>query len=139
VGDSDHYYFSSDTGNNGIASITNPSNGAAGDFTLRFKSPSSLGVGTYVDTVTIKACTDSSCQQSISGSPASVQVTYVVSIKPHIASLGPNIVAAGGPDFMLVVTGSHFDSTSAVKVNGSVRSTFFISATSLIGDLSAQD
>jgi hypothetical protein len=133
------YYFSSGTGNNGIASITNPSNGTAGDFTLQFKSPSSLGVGTYVDTVTIKACTDSSCQQSISGSPTSVQVTYVVSIKPHIASLGPNIVAAGGPDFMLVVTGSHFDSTSTVKVNGSVRSTFFISATSLIGDLSAQD
>jgi hypothetical protein len=133
------YYFSSSTGNNGIASVTNPSGGTSGDFTLQFKSPSSLGVGTYVDTVAIKACTDSSCQHSIGGSPASVQVTYVVSVKPHIASLGPSIVASGGPGFMLVITGALFDSTSVVQVNGIARPTYVISATSLIGDLTAQD
>jgi hypothetical protein len=135
----ERYYFSSTTGNIGIASVTSPSSGTSGDFALQFKSPSSLGVGTYVDTVTIKACTDSSCQQPISGSPASVQVTYVVSVRPHIASLGPSIVAAGGTDFLLVVTGALFDSTSVVKVNGIARPTQFISATSLIGGLSAQD
>lgn len=133
------YYFTSASGTNGIASVTNPASGTSGVFTLQFKSPATLGVGTYADTVNIKACADSSCQQTISGSPIAVQVTYVVAIKPQIASLGPNTVAAGGGDFQLVITGANFDSTSVMKVNGSARSTFFVSATALIGTLLAED
>ncbi len=39
----------------------------------------------------------------------------------------------------MVVTGSHFDSTSIVEVNGSARATTFVSATSVIGHVDAQD
>ncbi len=62
-----------------------------------------------------------------------------MSIKPHIASLGPSAVGAGGIGFEMVVTGSRFDSTSVVEVNGSARTTTFVSATSLIGYVNAQD
>jgi hypothetical protein len=133
------FYFSSGTSNNGIESVTNPPSGTSGDFTVHFKGPSTLGPSTTSDTVTIKACTDSACEQPIEGSPIAVQVSYIVAIEPHIASIGPSTVVAGGQAFQLVVTGLHFDTTSEVVVNGSPRSTFFISATSLIGNFSAQD
>jgi len=133
------YYFSSGTGTHGIASVRNPGSGTTGDFTIQFKSPASLGVGTYNDTVNIQACTDSACKDPIGGSPVAVQVTYVVEIKPEIASLGPNAVDAGGTPFQMVVTGTHFDSTSVVQVNGAARETLFISGTSLIANVLAED
>ncbi len=64
----------------GIASVSAVVNSATkATVTITFKSPGSLADGTYDDTVTIKACTDSGCGTALSGSPATVATHYTVS------------------------------------------------------------
>jgi hypothetical protein len=137
------YYFSQSFTSNGIAAITSTGNVATNQYTVQFKVPSSLSPGTYNDTVTITACYDSACQQQVANSPQTVAVSYVVNesagVAPQIAALGPSTVNAGGADFMLVVSGSNFDSTSTVQWNGSVRGTTFLSSSQLEVEIGASD
>jgi hypothetical protein len=140
---STQYYFSKSFTSNGIAAIASTGNGATSQYTVQFKVPSSLTPGTYKDTVTITACYDSACQQQVPNSPQTVAVSYVVNesagVAPQITALGPGTVNAGGAAFLLVVSGSNFDSSSTVQWNGSVRGTTFLSSTQLEVEIGASD
>jgi hypothetical protein len=50
---------------------------------------------------------------------------------PTIAALSPEIVDAGGPSFILTVTGTGFVPSSTVRWNGSTLSTTYVDATTL--------
>jgi len=58
---------------------------------------------------------------------------------PVALSLSPSSAKAGGPAFTLKVNGSGFVSASAVRWNGSARTTTFIDATALIATIPATD
>lgn len=62
------FYIAGSYTHNGIASIQGSSSGGSGSFTILYKSPASLDVGTYTDTVTVKGCYDSACTQQIQDS-----------------------------------------------------------------------
>jgi hypothetical protein len=140
---SGQYYFSKSFTTNGLASITATNEANVGNFTLEFKTPSSLAPGSYSDTLTIEACEDSACQQQIAGSPAKITVNYVVSegpgTAPQLSSLGPNAIMAGGSSFQLIVTGTNFDGQSIVQWNGAQQPTTFISSTLLVASISSSD
>ena len=61
---------------------------------------------------------------------------------PTLSSISPTSAIAGGPAFTLTATGANFTSNSVVQVNGSPRTTTFVSATQLTaavlgGDIAA--
>src|ERR1051325_7124858 len=58
---------------------------------------------------------------------------------PAITSLNPGSASAGGPAFSIVVSGSNFIPTSTVKLNGSARTTTFVSSTQLVATINASD
>jgi hypothetical protein len=58
---------------------------------------------------------------------------------PAIASLSPGSASAGGPAFSITVNGTNFIATSAVKLNGSARTTTFGSPTQLTAAINASD
>jgi hypothetical protein len=68
-----------------------------------------------------------------------VKVSYLVGNPPVLSSIGPNAITAGGTGFRLIVTGSHFDSTSTVEWNGSVRPTDVLSPNLLLAYINASD
>jgi hypothetical protein len=58
---------------------------------------------------------------------------------PSIASLSPGSISAGSPAFSITISGTNFIPTSAVKFNGSARTTTFVSATQLTAAINASD
>jgi hypothetical protein len=58
---------------------------------------------------------------------------------PAIASLNPGSASAGGPAFSITVNGTNFIATSTVKLNGSARTTTFVSPTQLTAAINASD
>jgi hypothetical protein len=58
---------------------------------------------------------------------------------PTISSITPSQVNVGGPDFTLTVTGTHFDATSVIRVNGNDRSTTFVPTNKLTTTISASE
>jgi hypothetical protein len=58
---------------------------------------------------------------------------------PSIASLSPGSASAGSPAFNITVNGTNFIPTSAVRFNGSARTTIFVSATQLTATINASD
>ncbi len=58
---------------------------------------------------------------------------------PAIASLSPGSASVGEPAFSIVVNGRNFIPTSAVKLNGSARTTTFVSSTQLVATINASD
>ena len=58
---------------------------------------------------------------------------------PAIASLSPGSASAGSPAFSITLNGTNFIPTSAVKFNGSARTTTFVSATQLSAAINASD
>jgi hypothetical protein len=58
---------------------------------------------------------------------------------PSLTSLSPNTANAGGASFTLTVNGSNFVSGSVVQVNGSSRTTTFISSTQLTAAIPSTD
>ena len=66
------------------------------------------------------------------GGAISNAVTFVINTPtPSVSGLSPNSVTAGGPAFILTVTGSGYVSGSTVLWNGSSLTTTFVSATQL--------
>lgn len=56
----------------------------AQELQLYMRPPSSMGAGTYTDSVTIEFCQNGgSCSQQLQGSPVTVAVTYVVTGSPN--------------------------------------------------------
>ncbi len=58
---------------------------------------------------------------------------------PRIASISPETVPAGGPNFVLIVNGTGFTQSSLARVNGQDRQTDFVSDTSLAVQIPASD
>jgi trimeric autotransporter adhesin len=137
------YFYAASSTQNGVASVANANDGTPGDFTITFKSPVSLTAGTYSDTLTLKGCLDSACQQQVSNSPVTVSASYSVTPAANptvrLTAVGPTTVDAGGGDFLLVVSGGNFDSSTIVQWNGTARNTFFGSSTELLAFISAAD
>jgi hypothetical protein len=50
----------------------------SGIVSIRFRAPSSLGVGVWSDTVTLSFCEDEACQQPLEGSPQVIYAQLVV-------------------------------------------------------------
>lgn len=69
--------------NRAIARATFRSGSVAGGFggqvVIEMKAPATLGVGTFTDTVTVRACLDAKCVNELAGSPAAISVQYTVS------------------------------------------------------------
>ena len=59
--------------------------------------------------------------------------------KPFINSISPNVVTAGGNQFLLTVNGGAFRRDSIVSWNGSLRVTTFVSVHQLVVAISAAD
>lgn len=134
------YYVITSSTQNGIASYAISVSGAVASINLTFKSPATLGVGVYKDTVTVEGCSDSACTQPISGSPQQIPVTYTVTLPgPTISSLQPDQAFTGQIGFTLTVTGSGFTSGSVIEWNGSPRPTTYLSATALTTEVTASD
>jgi len=58
---------------------------------------------------------------------------------PTLTSLSPSSAATGGPAFTLTANGTNFVSGSAVRWNGSDRTTTYVSATQLTASIPASD
>src|SRR6202789_1529660 len=129
------FYIKGSYTSHGIASIA--AMAATARYTIQFESPTSLGIGTYQDTVTIEGCYDSACTQQVSNSPQTISVTYTVTAGPGtLTSLSPSTVQAGVA-FTLTVNGSGFDAGSVVIFNGNAVPTTFVSTTQLTASISA--
>src|SRR5882672_6121413 len=132
------YYIKGCYTNTSIASIQGSAvNGVVG-FTINFRSPASLGVGTYTDTITMEGCNDSACTEQIQDSPQTIKVTYIVQADPvTLTSVNPRAVLAGGAGFTLTLTGTNFSKNSIVIFNQSPQPTTFVSPTQLKATIDA--
>jgi outer membrane protein assembly factor BamB len=125
---------------NGIATLTDASGSSPVTINIQFKSPSSLGVGVYTDTIQISACYDQACTQQITNSPQEIQVQYTVTATLiTLNSLSPSTAVAFGSAFTLTVNGSDFTPQSQVFWNNSLRTTSYVSATQLTAQITAAD
>jgi outer membrane protein assembly factor BamB len=132
------YYLRGSYSNTGIASIQGSPAADAISFDITFKSPASMGVGTYTDTITMEGCYDSGCSQQIQSSPLTIKVTYIVQADPvTLTSISPSGVVAGSPGFTLTLTGTHFSKDSIVIFNTSPQPTTFVSATQITASIAA--
>jgi outer membrane protein assembly factor BamB len=132
------YYIQGSYTNAGIASIRGSAANDAIGFTITFKSPASLDVGTYTDTITMQGCYDSDCSQQIKDSPQTIKVTYTVQADPvALTGISPSAVVAGGPSFTLTLTGTDFSKNSVVIFNQSPVPTTFVSPTQITAAIDA--
>ncbi len=132
------YYIRGLYTNTGIASIQASAAGGAIAFTIAFKSPASLSVGTYTDTITMEGCYDSGCAQQLQDSPMTIKVTYIVQADPvTLTSISPSGVVAGSAGFTLTLTGTKFSKDSVVIFNSTPQPTTFVSPTQLTASIAA--
>src|SRR3984893_17578727 len=114
------YYIRGRYTDTGIASIQGSAGNGVIGFTINFKSPASLGVGTYTDTITMEGCYDSACTEQLQDSPQTIKVTYVVQADPvTLTSINPRAVLAGGAGLTLTLKGTNFSKNSIVIFNQS--------------------
>jgi hypothetical protein len=73
------------------------------------------------------------------GGTSSAVTLAVVNPAPSLANISPNSATAGSAGFTLTVNGSDFISSSVVQVNGSNRTTTFVSGTQLTAAIPASD
>jgi outer membrane protein assembly factor BamB len=132
------YYIAGWYTNTGIASIQASAVNGAVSLTIQFRSPASLDIGTYTDTITMEGCYDSACTQQIQDSPQTIKVTYVVQADAvTLTSISPSAVVAGGAGFTLTLTGANFTKNSIVIFNQSAQPTTFVSPTQLTASINA--
>jgi outer membrane protein assembly factor BamB len=132
------YYLRGSYTNTGIASIQASPAADAIAFNITFKSPVSLGVGTYTDTITMEGCYNSDCGQQLQDSPMTIKVTYIVQADPvTLTSISPSGVVAGSSGFTLTLTGTKFSKDSVVIFNSSPQPTTFVSPTQLTASIAA--
>jgi hypothetical protein len=100
------------------------------DITLA--SPTDTPIGVYQDTIEVKMALDQAGQRPIVGSPQTIQVTYrVENPAGSLAQMSPASACAGGPGFLLTVTGQGFTADAQVQWNGAPLATSFVSSTTL--------
>jgi outer membrane protein assembly factor BamB len=137
---SQQFFVDGSSTNHGVSSVGQSTQSGVEILTLAFQMPSTLGAGTYTDTVTVKGCYDRACTQQVSGSPRNISVTYTVSpAPPFVSTLNPPSVQAGAPGFVLTVNGSQFASQSLVLWNGAALSTTYVSSSQLTAQVPAQN
>jgi hypothetical protein len=73
------------------------------------------------------------------GGTSAALTLAVVNPTPSLTSISPNSAAAGSSALTLTVNGSNFVSGSVVRVNGSNRTTTFVSGTQLTASIPASD
>jgi hypothetical protein len=73
------------------------------------------------------------------GGTSSALTLAVVNPVPSLASISPTSTTAGSSGFTLTVNGSNFVSGSVVQVNGSGRTTTFVSSTQITATIAASD
>jgi outer membrane protein assembly factor BamB len=133
-------YLFAEYSTHGISEIPpSPDNVFPVTITIQFQSPGTLGIGTYNDTVQIKACIDQACSQPVGNIP-SLQTQYKVT-RPVLAlnSISPTSVSVGGPSFMLTILGSGFSATSTALWNGVAQNTTYVSSTELVAQIPANE
>jgi outer membrane protein assembly factor BamB len=132
------FYLRGSFTNTGIASIQASPAADAIAFNITFKSPASLGVGTYTDTITMEGCYDGACGQQLQGSPMTIKVTYIVQADPvTLTSISPSGVVAGSAGFTLTLTGTKFSKDSVVIFNSALQPTTFVSSTQITASIAA--
>ena len=138
-----NFYIKGAVTYNGVASASSVPNGTVANITLQFRSPASLGTGTYTDTLNLEGCYDQACTQQVANSPQQVSITYTVTAatagQPQISSLSPASASAGAPAFTLTVNGGNFQPNSQVLWNGSPRTTTYKSAVQLTAQITQAD
>jgi outer membrane protein assembly factor BamB len=146
LSDNQVVYLSEVNTDQGISEVTYPTSQNTqylpANYSIQFYSPTSLGVGTYNDTVRITACIDQACKQQIAGSPQILQVHYTVT-KPTgsltLKSISPTQVTVGGAAFNLTVLGTNFSTDSSVQWNGTTLNTAYVSHEELLAQVPATD
>jgi hypothetical protein len=74
------------------------------------------------------------------GGGTSTPLVFTVTVPlPTLSSISPSTANAGGPAFTLTANGSNFVNKSVVQVNGSNRTTTFVSRTQLTAAIPASD
>lgn len=90
---------------------------------IHMKAAGLLQPGTYRDTITVRACPDSTCTKQFAGSPATVNVTYTVGLDVSPAALSAQAVEGTVPAAQNVVlryyAGNGTWSTAAAYSSGS--------------------
>jgi len=100
--------------------------------TVTFNPPSSKPIGAYSDTIEVAMAYDKAGTQPIAGSPRTITITYLVQNSPaSLFESSPASAWAGGPGFLLTVTGQGFSSNAQVQWNGSPLTTTWVSNTTL--------
>lgn len=133
-------YLAATYSKNGVASLSAGTGSSPISVSIQFQSPTTLGAGTYQDTITLSECYDQACTRQVTNSPQNVSVTYTVSqAGPQVSVLYPTGAAAAGAAFTLQVDGSGFTPQSVVQWNGSARQTNYVSSTQLDAQISASD
>jgi outer membrane protein assembly factor BamB len=133
-------YLSGKYSESGIDSISATSGASPITVTVQFKTPAALGAGVYHDQVQLSGCYDQACTEPVSNSPQTVQTTYTITDTfVKVSSLSPASAVAGGPAFVLTVTGVNFTPQSTVLWNGSPRTTTYVSGTQLTAQIGTGD
>lgn len=133
-------YVSSSHSNSGIGSLSEATGNPPVAVDIQFKSPATLGAGTYQDTVTVSECYDQACAHPVTNSPQTLQVTYTVTgTAVKLTALSPSSATAEGPAFTLAATGTGFTAESQVNWNGSPVTTSYVSATGVSAQIPASD
>src|SRR2546429_9073603 len=133
-------YLAGKYSTNGIQSVSRGGSTSPVTVTITFKSPASLGAGTYTDTLQLSGCSAQACTQQVTNSPQTVSIQYTVTGSVvQLTALSPSSAVATGAAFTLTVTGSNFTAQSVVQWNGSARSTTYVSATQLTAQIMAAD
>lgn len=127
----------------GVSNVSVASSTAASaTVAVTFQSPSSLGVGTYSDTVTVSVCNDINCTSQVGNSPQTFATQYTVTQAPPpptATSISPSQIDSGSAAFLLTVTGTNFNSQSVVQWNGLARPTTYVSGTQINAQINAAD
>lgn len=92
----DGLYLDIDYGTRGVQLVdfTETVPGRA-DFTVSFRPPLDVDVGTVSDTITLRICEDDRCARQVSGSPIRVTATYTVT-SPTSATISTTTLSALG-------------------------------------------
>lgn len=135
-------YIGTRTTNHTISSVSIASSaGTSAVLSVQFVAPSTLGIGTHTDTLTIGVFYDQAGTQPIGNSPQDVAVTYAVAAlpAPTLTTLSPSSVMAGGGGFTLTALGSGFTSSSQLLWNGVAKATTYLSAGQITAQIDAAD
>jgi hypothetical protein len=113
-----------------VANVTNPiiTGPTTGQVTVLPAIPSVIGPGTHTSTLTVIACTtDINCSgPQLTGSPATVNVTYSVgAIPPAPNAVAPSVGTAGVPG-EVIIRGSGFGPGTSVTFDAGIAATSLV-------------